>query len=326
MKTVTNRTNKFHWGVPNENAARVAQQVDEADHTMIYAYEKGAEMVSLTAPARRVFLHNATGPSLTTAGLSLVLNAVYWAMDCLEESSTPTVTPTDLPPNTSTATATTTATPFPTAPTAAPTTSATATATRSAPTTPTVTTTATVTPSATEVAPTPTATTTPSAAQISVAKSDLLFTDADEDGQVSRGDTLLYIIQIQNRGNNAVLELVLEDQLDINTTLIPGSVQSSRGIIDHGNSNGDTHISVMLDTLEAQTSMQVSFQALIEPTSTVALVVNQATVRFVERGTTPSGQQQRSSNDPDTSAPDDATLTPLGSRAVQSIFLPVIVR
>lgn len=157
-------------------------------------------------------------------------------------------------------------------------------------------------------------------------KSDLLFRDADEDGQVSRGDTLLYIIRLQNSGDNAIQEIVLEDQLDINTTLIPGSVQSSQGIIEQGNSSGDEAVSVLIDALAAHTSMQISFQALIKPTSSVALLVNQATMRFVERGTTPSGQQQRSSNDPDTLAPDDATLTPLGNSTTQSIYLPLIVR
>jgi len=346
VTTVTNRLNKFHWGAPNANAIRVAQEVTEAEHIMLYAYEKGVPMVGLTAPARRVFLHNATGSSLTTAGLSLFLNAAYWAMGCLDEESTvtpttpPTTTNTATPTATSTSTATASATPTPIAQSTAPTLPKTATptgtpsaiptVTPTAPPTgtpsPTVTTTptgnATATP--TEIAPTATATATPSLDGIKVEKSDLLFNDADENGQVSRGDTLLYIIRVENSNNSALQDILLEDQLDINTTLVTGSVQSSQGTIDQGNQSGDEHLLVRIDTLAAQSSLQISFQAQIKPTSNVALLINQATVRFIDEGALPSGQQQRLSNDPDTPAPDDATLTQLGGGTIRSIFLPFI--
>ncbi len=80
-QTVTTAAGDYAWGKPNANAASVATQVGDATKVPVYAYEKGAAMVGLTAPGRRVqlFLTDVTAGSLTTSGWTLFDNAVKWA-------------------------------------------------------------------------------------------------------------------------------------------------------------------------------------------------------------------------------------------------------
>lgn len=79
--TVTSTPSIFSWGRPNSNAARAATIVGDANKTLIFGYEKGAAMVGLTAPGRRVgfFLENSTAASLTAQGWTLFDAAVKWA-------------------------------------------------------------------------------------------------------------------------------------------------------------------------------------------------------------------------------------------------------
>lgn len=80
-QSVATAAGAFAWGKPNANAAAVANQAGDATRRTIYAYEKGAAMPGLAAPARRVqlFLTDGTASGLTTAGWSLFDNAVKWA-------------------------------------------------------------------------------------------------------------------------------------------------------------------------------------------------------------------------------------------------------
>jgi hypothetical protein len=70
------------WGRPNGVAVTVAAAADGAlERATIFAYEKGAAMPGLEAPARRVhfFMHDAAALSLTDAGWSLFDAAIRWA-------------------------------------------------------------------------------------------------------------------------------------------------------------------------------------------------------------------------------------------------------
>jgi hypothetical protein len=81
LQTAASAAGDFAWGKPNANATVIAKQNGDATRSVVYAYEKGAAMPGLAAPARRVqlFLTDATGASLTAAGASLFDNAVKWA-------------------------------------------------------------------------------------------------------------------------------------------------------------------------------------------------------------------------------------------------------
>ncbi|HRW11432.1 MAG TPA: hypothetical protein P5121_40315 [Caldilineaceae bacterium] len=325
VTTVNSRYVRFHWGVPGVNAMRVAQDIEDPNHTMLYAYEQGATMVGRIAPARRVFLHNAAAPYLTREGLTLFLNAAHWAMNCLdnpaEPTDTSTATPTPSPLFTSTSTATSTATP-----------TTTASATPTVPTTtPTATSTLHITPSptgtATASAPaTPTATP-PLSAALTVEMRDLLFNDDDNNGQVSTGDTLLYTVYIQNQRDYAIKEMRIEARLDPNTQLLAGSVQSTLGSVDSGNQSGDEDVVVKVLSLPPAATFQISLQVRITPTTGAAQLRNQAMVSFVDPNGGPNGQQQIVSDDPDTAdTPNDATVTPLSSTLSRTIYLPLIAK
>lgn len=303
VTTVTNNRNKFQWGKPNGNAAIVAVDVNNAQQIMIYAYEQGAQMIGLNAPARRIFIHNATGPSLTTAGWRLFEAAINWAVGCSNPPlpATPTLLPTtmDTPTPTATATATVTATPTPLAP-------------------------LTTTPSRTPPAMTATP---PPSLKLAVQKQDLLFVDADEDGFASNGDMLLYIINIRNTGDDRVTGIVLEDIPDSNTTLQATTVRTDHGAVLIGNQPTDRYVIVNIGELAAQQSARIVFQVQIQADTTTVRLHNQAQVRYSNEDA--SGQAQQLSDDPDTQASNDETTTPLGNPANQAdarMFLPVIVK
>src|SRR5205085_11455237 len=47
---VSTPASSFYWGVPNANATTIATLADGSGHPAIFAYEKGAGMVGVTAP------------------------------------------------------------------------------------------------------------------------------------------------------------------------------------------------------------------------------------------------------------------------------------
>lgn len=307
VTTVTNNRNKFQWGQPNGNATVVAVEVNHAQHAMIYAYEQGAQMVGLNAPARRIFIHNATGSSLTTAGWRLFEAAVNWAVGCSNPPipPTPTLLPTTVASNTPTPTATATATP---------------TVVATVTTTPMASTTPSNTPPAATATPTP-------LRKLTVQKQDLLFVDADEDGFASNGDMLLYIVNIRNTSDGPVTEIVLEDVPDGNSTLQATTVRTDQGSVLIGNQPTDRYVIVNVGDLAAQQTARIVFQVQIQADATKVRLRNQAQVRY--RNDDATGQAQQVSDDPDTLTGNDETITPMGNPMNQTdarMFLPIVAK
>ncbi|MEZ4868006.1 MAG: hypothetical protein R3C14_42150 [Caldilineaceae bacterium] len=321
VKTVRTRSNKFHWGFPTSSATIVAVDVNNGNRAMIYAYEQGAAMEGLNAPARRVFIHNATGTNLTAQGWKLFDAAVDWAMGCIGAEAPATATSTPQPSLTATLLptqfATVTATPSPTA-------------TSDRNTRPTRTPTPTRTPKPTKTpkpTTTPTATAISAAPQFTISKRDFLFIDADEDGLVSTGDTLLYTLELANTGTTAVTTLEVEDAPDANTTLVAGTVSSGSGVVTEGNGSEDRRVLVTFSELPAGEQRRILFQVTVNQGVTAPSIRNQAFVRYAT--TEPGGQGQLTSDDPDTQTPNDATDTPIGAAGADGalqIYLPVIQR
>jgi hypothetical protein len=326
VTTVTNDRNKFHWGRPNGNATIVAVDVANGQNATLYAYEAGAAMVGLTAPARRIFIHNATGPNLSTAGWRLFDAAVAWAVGCSSPQPTPTPTllsttfPTLTPPATATATQTpiTTATPTIGAtltPGSTPTTGLTPTSTPPTPT---------HTPTATQ---TPTPTNTPRPVRLTVQKQDYLFVDANEDGLASQGDTLLYAIELQSGDSRTLTDVTLEDVPDHHSVLLPGSVRTDVGTVVTGNQPGDRTVVVDVGRMTEKQRVRVLLQVQIQFIGNPTQISNQAQVRYTLDE--PGGQGQITSDDPDTPADNDLTITPLGnsdSQGPRRIFLPLVAK
>lgn len=79
--TVGGAASTFSWGAPPAGATKVASLVSDANKATVFAYEAGATMVGLTAPARRVgfFAADATAANLTADGGRLFDAAVAWA-------------------------------------------------------------------------------------------------------------------------------------------------------------------------------------------------------------------------------------------------------
>ncbi|MFN8490613.1 MAG: hypothetical protein U0350_23690 [Caldilineaceae bacterium] len=326
----------FHWGVPSANAIVIAMTLVPSPHAHIFAYEQGAWMVGMAAPARRIFIHNATGYNLTDAGWTIFAAAVDWALNC-SAPNTPTATPTMTP----TMTPTTPAIPSPTA-------TSTPTVVNPPPATPTFTPTATFTPSATATAPatatvtpsapatstatptfTPTATATPGKAELVVTKKDFLFNDADGNNVVSPNDKLLYVITIVNRGQRAAQQVHVEDTVDPNTLLVAGSVRTDQGVVTKGNGTNDGRVIVDMDSFAAGASATLSLQVNIKASITAPQIQNQAIATFENGAGGATGQTVVVSDDPDSNSPLDATKTPLYQSAPAfstKVFLPVIQR
>jgi hypothetical protein len=78
--TVLGRPDEMDYGVPSPQAITVAALPGEPDLWSIFAYETGAQMFGLTAPARRVgFFFSETAPAnLTADGWRLFDAAVSW--------------------------------------------------------------------------------------------------------------------------------------------------------------------------------------------------------------------------------------------------------
>jgi hypothetical protein len=78
---LTRNATAFSWGMPNANAIKIAYHAGNQNRPVIFAYEKGAAMPGLTAPARRVslFMDDNSPATWTPRGQTLFDNAVNWA-------------------------------------------------------------------------------------------------------------------------------------------------------------------------------------------------------------------------------------------------------
>jgi hypothetical protein len=79
---ITSQATDVSWGTPNGNAIRVASLFGQPARVAVLAYESGAQMPELIAPARRVglFLSNQSATLLTPEGLALLDAAITWAL------------------------------------------------------------------------------------------------------------------------------------------------------------------------------------------------------------------------------------------------------
>ncbi|HEY0081575.1 MAG TPA: hypothetical protein VGB61_02200, partial [Pyrinomonadaceae bacterium] len=93
--TVTTTALPFAWGKPNANAAKVATLVGDTSRVVIYGYERGAAMVSATAPTRRVgyYFFTDVPASLNNNGWEMFDEAVRWATYSEPQPPSPVLRP-----------------------------------------------------------------------------------------------------------------------------------------------------------------------------------------------------------------------------------------
>jgi fibro-slime domain-containing protein/uncharacterized repeat protein (TIGR01451 family) len=118
---------------------------------------------------------------------------------------------------------------------------------------------------------------------------------------VRPGDVLGYQLVLRNDGPAPATQVVLRDSLPAGTTLVPGSVSTSAGTV-----TGTSPLTVAIPLLAAGAEATVTFEVAIAaslPEGTTA-IANQASLECAEIATI-------ASDDPDTPAPVDATVTPL---------------
>ncbi len=142
-------------------------------------------------------------------------------------------------------------------------------------------------------------------------KQAAVIRDADGSGGPSVGDTVRYTITLPNVTGSSVAEVVFRDTPDEATRIVPGSVRASRGRVVLGNEPGHRAIRVDVGALPVGQSAEITFDVIVS--GEVAQVVNQGIVE------TPEGEVP--TDDPDTEAPDDETVTPLGPR----VSIPVAI-
>ena len=78
-------------------------------------------------------------------------------------------------------------------------------------------------------------------------KTDAVLVDNDSDGLADPGDTLRYTVVVSNPGdglNATAHNVVFTSGVDANTSLVVGSVTTSQGTVNLGNTGGDTTVEV----------------------------------------------------------------------------------
>ncbi|MFN8486997.1 MAG: DUF11 domain-containing protein [Caldilineaceae bacterium] len=155
---------------------------------------------------------------------------------------------------------------------------------------------------------------------------DYLLVDANQDNKVSSGDTLLYRLTVANIGNANATDLLIEDTPDSHSPLVAGALHTDRGSIVTGSSAGDNMLKVHLSNgLPSGEGVTISFQVKVSNGITVSALSTQAVI------TAKQGDQTiiDFSDDPDTTAQSDPTVTPLNSfvpAPVNNVYMPLILR
>ena len=130
-----------------------------------------------------------------------------------------------------------------------------------------------------------------------VTKRDL-FVDADSSGNLSPGDTISYTIILKNSGTGEANNVTFTDSLPQNTSLVSGSVFTSKGSI----MSTTPVLQVNLGTIAASESEIITLTFKVVLTASVDKIENQGWINSDET-------QLHPTDDPDTENEDDPTIT-----------------
>lgn len=162
-----------------------------------------------------------------------------------------------------------------------------------------------------------------------VTKRDFQLIDADGNGVVSNGDTLLYRIDITNIGPVVATNLELTDQPDARTTLDTQSVQTKAM---HGTIKNIPHpqsIEIQADRLPAGEGITISFHVVVATGTSYEHIQNQALLTYDDPFVAPNRRASVRSDDPDTREEIfDPTKTQLIRHpgTVGAIYLPLVIK
>ena len=139
--------------------------------------------------------------------------------------------------------------------------------------------------------------------QVVATKSVQLSNDADHNGLLNPGDSVLYTIHMTNSGTISVQNLVLDDTPDPNTDLVAGTVTSDVGTILQGNTPGDSQVKIDLGVFGPSATATITYVVRIHDAPLpegVTSISNQA----IFSGT---NMVQGVTDDPGTGTPSDPT-------------------
>ncbi len=147
------------------------------------------------------------------------------------------------------------------------------------------------------------------APQIVATKSVMLSNDADHNGLINPGDSVLYTIHMTNSGTISALSLVVDDTPDPNTDLQAGTVTSDVGTILQGNTSGDSSVQIDLGDFDPSATATITYVVRIHDAplpAGVTTIANQAVLSATNMidGVT---------DDPGTSTPSDPTDTAISN-------------
>ncbi len=141
---------------------------------------------------------------------------------------------------------------------------------------------------------------------IGVTKTDALQVDNDSDGTVDPGDTIRYTVTLVNNTGGPVDNAVFSDTPGANTALVVGSVTTTQGTVASGLTPGDTTVQVDLGTFADGASVTITFDVVVD--FPLANVITQVANHGALDG---DGIPTIPSDDSDTPAEDDETVTPV---------------
>ena len=149
------------------------------------------------------------------------------------------------------------------------------------------------------------------APRVLMTKTDILTTDVNGDGAAGEGDTITYVVVIENAGNATATNVVFSDTPDPNTALVAGSVAVTTSVgatIATGNGAGDASVGVTVPAVGGGgEQVTISFRVQVRDPLPEGLnqVANQASLTCA----CPAGSVL--SDDPQTTTANDPTVTPL---------------
>ena len=154
----------------------------------------------------------------------------------------------------------------------------------------------------------PTVTAIVAAPVLTATKTVTLYADADVNGVASPGDTLLYRIEVVNRGNTPATSVNVNDTIPAGTSVEAGTVQASQGTV-----TSESPVQANLGEIAAGETETVTFRVVIAsplPRSQSS-ISNQASVTSAELPAVLT-------DDPSTTTVGDPTVTPVATAPVLS--------